>query len=381
MKNLAASFIFSLIFLKAASAAELYEMNTTVRALGMGNAYTAIVNDKDSLFYNPAGLAKVGGINWTIMDPRLGVDGYDVINTVTTGAQSGNSLDTLRSIFGKNLWLGAGAKMALAIPGFAFAVYDTNEVAAYLSNPAFPNMNLRYIADYGAAVGVGIDVAEVFQIGIAGKRISRSGGEFPVGLSTLGTLTNQDLVNQLSAMGTGYSIDVGTTLTLPAGNVTPIFSLVLKQVGSTQFTRDSGVQAPPRIPDELIFGFATMIDMPGINILPAVDYKYATRTDEPLGKKIHVGIEFDLPVLRLRGGLNQGYWTLGVGIDMQFLKFDAASYGVELGEYPGQHEDRRFLLQATMELGLDPTFGLGGGKGGKGGSSSGGGSRGVKPRR
>lgn len=364
----------------AVSAAELYETNTNVRALGMGNAYTSIVNDKDSLFYNPAGLAKVEGINWTIMDPRVGVDGYDVISTVASGSQSGNSLDILRSIFGKNVWLGAGGKMALAIPGFGFAFYDTNEIAAYLSNPAYPNMNLRYLADYGAAVGTAVDIGGVFQIGIAGKRVSRAGGEFPVGLSTLGTLSNADLMNQLSAMGTGYTVDLGSRFMIPAGAVTPVFSLVLKQVGSTQFTKDSGTQAPPRIQDELIFGFATLIDLPGLNISPVFDYKYINRVEEPLGKKVHLGLELDLPFLSLRGGFNQGYWTLGAGVDLQFLKVDAATYGVELGEYPGQHEDRRFLLQATMEIGLDPTFGLGGGKGSKNGGN-GGGSRGVKPRR
>lgn len=363
------------------SAAELYEMNTNVRALGMGNAFTPIVDDKDSLFYNPAGLAKVRGINWTIMDPRFGVDGYDVVSTVASAQSDSSYVETLRRIFGKNLWLGGGAKMALAIPGFAFAIYDSAEVAAYLSNPAFPNMNLRYLNDYGAAIGVGVDVADTFQFGVVGKRITRMGGEFPFGLSTLGTLTNADITRQLSNQGTGYTLDFGSTVTIPAGIVTPIFSLVWKQIGSTTFSRDTGTAAPPRIQDEIIFGFAAPIDLPGLNINPVFDFKHINRTDEPLGKKLHLGVEFELPVIRVRGGLSQGYWTLGAGIDMEFLKIDAASYGVELGEYPGQHEDRRYLLQATMEIGLDPGFGFlgGGGKGGKG--SSGGASRGVKPRR
>jgi hypothetical protein len=59
------------------------------------------------------------------------------------------------------------------------------------------------------------------------------------------------------------------------------------------------------------------------------------------------------------------------------------TYGVELGEYPGQLEDRRYLASVTLEFGFDGGFfsnsaqGTNSGtKGGKGGPSSG-----IKPRR
>ena len=57
-----------------------------------------------------------------------------------------------------------------------------------------------------------------------------------------------------------------------------------------------------------------------------------------------------------RAGLNQGYYTLGVGADLGFLRVDAATYGVELGVYPGQLEDRRYILQISTKLGFNPSF-------------------------
>ena len=51
---------------------ELFEMNTSVRALGMGNAYTAIVHDSDCVFYNPAGLAIVCVCGWHEKGPGHG---------------------------------------------------------------------------------------------------------------------------------------------------------------------------------------------------------------------------------------------------------------------------------------------------------------------
>ena len=38
-------------------------MNSGARSLGMGGAYTALANDATSIFYNPAGLAKINSVN------------------------------------------------------------------------------------------------------------------------------------------------------------------------------------------------------------------------------------------------------------------------------------------------------------------------------
>jgi hypothetical protein len=65
------------------------------------------------------------------------------------------------------------------------------------------------------------------------------------------------------------------------------------------------------------------------------------------------------------------------------LKLDLATYGVEMGEYPGQLEDRRYALQLTLELGLDMGLGFLGssGSGAGGGRGGGGGGRNLKQRR
>ncbi len=34
-------------------------------------------------------------------------------------------------------------------------------------------------------------------------------------------------------------------------------------------------------------------------------------------------------------------------------KITGYQHGVELGEYPGQHEDRRYMAQVTFDLGFD----------------------------
>ena len=65
-------------------------------------------------------------------------------------------------------------------------------------------------------------------------------------------------------------------------------------------------------------------------------------------KLFHLGGETHLKLLAFRAGLNQGYWTAGLGIDLRFLTLDFASYGEELGLNAGSLEDRRY----TMTIGL-----------------------------
>ena len=137
----------------------------------------------------------------------------------------------------------------------------------------------------------------------------------------------------------------------------------------------------------MIIGGALEISAPLISISPTVDYKYLNRSDIQFGKKISLGVEVSLPILSLRAGFNQGYYAGGVGVNLGLIKVDAATYGEELGEYPGQIEDRRYIVQATIEVGFD-FFGLlsgsssSGSKNGVDGTPAGGSLRhGLKQRR
>lgn len=363
----------------AAHGGELVESWTSVRALGMGNAYTAVVSDKDSLFYNPAGLAKVRGINIALVGIKVGADGADIVQTVKDGQDSSKYVETLKKLYGKNLWVGFGGISAITVPGFGIAAFDHGEVAANLSNPAFPNLNFRYINDYGFAGGFAFDLLPTVHFGIVGSRISRSGGMFPIGVSTLGTLSEKDLQNEVSNAGTGYSASAGMILGVPTP-ANPRLSVVYKNMGQTTFTRDSGPKTPPPIDNEIIAGFAFDVPLPLIRITPTFDYKHINRSEEQIGKKIHFGMEIAFPIVSVRGGFNQGYYTAGAGVDLPFIKVDAATYGVELGEYPGQKEDRRYIISAAIEFGFDPSFSFLRGSG-KGGGGAGGPGAGLKPRR
>jgi len=340
---------------EGAFAAELAEINRSIRALGMGNAYTTIAQDRDALFYNPAALSRVKGFEFVIFDPQLAANGQEIIEDVRSTQSGGSISDTLRQYYGKNAWVGGGFKSAFVAKNLGLAVYDSFDIAANFGNPAFPNLNLRLVNDYGFAMGFSFELLPMTYIGVVGKRVTRFGAELPLGLDTLGTLSDTALREQVNRQGVGYGADVGLLFELPT-SVRPKFSFVWKDVGVTKFVASPGANTPPNQRDEMIAGMGLEIESMLVDIRPSIDIKNINRYNEQLGKKVHMGIEFALPFIDVRGGFHQGYYTAGLGVKMGLFKIDAATWGVELGQYPGQHEQRRYAAQLTIELSFDPDF-------------------------
>ncbi|MEK7355566.1 MAG: hypothetical protein AAB250_03910 [Bdellovibrionota bacterium] len=385
-RALALAFVFLAFVPRVEAVVELTDPGQSVRANGMGGAYTAVVMDSDSFFYNPAGLSRHSGFSWTVFDPGVGVGGVDSIQSaqsVLTGG-SANMASNLGALYGKKIFASGNAKSAVILPGVAFTGFANGQAQFNLHNPAATTMNLNYFFDYGFALGTGFSlIPGVWHHGIVGRRVNRTGTSLPLGSATLAQLDFAALETEFKRRGTGYGLDYGSVLTIP-GPVAPAFSFVYRDIGYTSFTHEEGAGAPPRTEPEMVIGASLKIDALIASITPAIDYRFAQRTDVQMGKKLHLGVEVSLPLIDIRAGLNQGYYTLGVGMNLGVLRADVATYGVELGEYPGQLEDRRYMAQVTFELGFDPgMFGFGGGSGSgsDGGGGSGGGRSRLKQRR
>lgn len=366
-----------------ANATELIEPWASVRALGMGNAFTAVAEQGDAIFYNPAALARNSGVHWTIMDPRIGINGTQALETVTAASSGSTLADKINGLYGKAIWVGGGGKTSFVLPNFGVAIYANGDAGFNMQNPAYPQMNISYIADYGIAIGAAIDfIPKIWSLGVGVRRLNRTGANIPIGASVLATLDTTSIQAQLKDRGTGYGLDFGSLITIP-GPVSPTLAFTIRNAGTTTFTHDEGLAAPPSSPAEMSIGAALKVDTLLVSVTPSIDYRYIDRTDIQVGKKIHIGAEFDLPLISFRAGLYQGYYTAGMSFDMGVLAFSAATYGVELGEYPGQLEDRRYIVQMTLQIGLDwgDLFSGSGSSSGSGGSSGGGARRKLKQRR
>jgi hypothetical protein len=344
-------FLIFFISFKAKAA----DIGYSVRALGMGNAYTAVVNNSDAIYYNPAGLAKIKGFRWTILDPTLGInnlDSYqdylDIIN------DSSDTQSIINQLYGENVTILLGMKSLITMGGFSFGAYGVADSNFSINNPVFPNIDATYRVDYALVAGWGLDlIPDMLSIGFQSRRINRTGGTVPIGVSTIATLDSQAIQDELSRTGIGYAFDLGTTLTFP-GALKPTIAFSWRDVGNTKFLPTGSSLAPNSVKQEQIIGLGINYESLLMDIRPALDFRFLNDGDMQLGKKINLGIEFSWPLIDVRGGFHQGYYTLGASFDLWLMRFDVATYGVELGVYPGQLEDRRYMMQISFEFGFDP---------------------------
>ena len=72
---------------------------------------------------------------------------------------------------------------------------------------------------------------------------------------------------------------------------------------------------------------------------------------DPIPMHLHMGGELDLTLLRLRGGLYQGYPTAGVGINLWLIKLDVVYYARERGEKLGYAPEDNVAVE--LQIGLD----------------------------
>lgn len=357
-------------------AAEIYEVHSNARAMSLGGAYAALVSDEESLWYNPAGIARNGGFFWTIADPLVGISDPEAMTQFADLGSAATFESTLNNVYGEPIWIGGRAKSSVIVPYFAAAYFYDVDGSIIVDNPVSPTMDTRYISDTGIAIGSGWSIGGLLQMGFAIKYIDRTGSIDTWDAATIasivgGVQTPDVIFDSFSAtQGTGYSLDYGMNLSLP-GWVQPTVSFVWKNIGDTKFRPAAGEPAPPSAEDDMTIGGSLLVDLPLVSIAPVLEIRHLNEGTEPIMKKVHMGLELGLPLVDLRVGLYQGYYTAGLGLGLGFFDIEAATWGTELGGYPGQFESRRYMVQMTMRFGFD--FGLGSGAG-SGSSASGGGS-------
>src|SRR4051812_9385992 len=105
-------------------AAELPEFYRGIRAMGMGNAFTAISDDADAAFYNPAGLALNRNYEFRLLNPKISVSSDDI----TTASEIKNATANLNGgaiakLFGKHVYGEASIFPAFYFPDFILGYY------------------------------------------------------------------------------------------------------------------------------------------------------------------------------------------------------------------------------------------------------------------
>lgn len=329
----------------------------------MGGVYV-FTNDAMSFMQNPAYSCYTSGLNVTLFDVSVGIGDLDVYTNLTEDA------DTLPDItdfaqfsdyFGDNIGVDAGGFTAFTLPCFGFAGFYTVTSQIELQNPAYPYLDTFYATDYGVRIGGAFKLAPFLSFGLNAKRVTRKGGPYTFGASSLieiGTEGIEGMLEDIENEGVGWGLDAGLVSRFESLPFNPTLSLSWRDVGSTSFVKTKGSDEPGRQKDNLVLGATIDGSIPLLGMAAGLEYRHVTDTNEQIGKKLHGGIELSLAFFDFRAGLYQGYPTYGIGTHLWIFQLDAALFSVEKGVYPGQTPEKRAHVGILLDLEFDPNFNL-----------------------
>jgi hypothetical protein len=361
LERFSAKLIGLLVLLTAAASVEAraaipYQVHETfrgTRAQGMGGAFTAVADDEQAVFYNPAGLAGVKKLRLNVLAVDADVSSEMIFSAPTViDAFKDFTPSSINSLMGKNVYGRGTVSPSVIMPNFGISLLVDSQVAMNLRNQALPDVAVGYQFTNGVQVAGGFSVLgrkskkNDLRIGLAGKVLWRRGGYNKVPLVKLMNLTSNSLVEMAGSFGMGYGVDIGTQFIRKVNDRLSLsFAATGRDLNDTKFSSEAD-----KIDMNFSLGVAATYEMERLRIIMAYDHRNLFNEIDPR-KRSHFGMEFKFPIVSVLWGLHQMYLTYGAGVDLRFVTVHAVSYAEEQGTYVGQDADRRYMLRATLKFG------------------------------
>ncbi len=326
---------------------------------GLSGAYTAVANDADALFFNPAGLAGIKGTSIYLgnLTMTASEDVYSIYSD-SASSLSGFDASTINAFMGHNIYLRAQTVPILAMPGFALGIIADHQIGFFSHNTALPKIIMGYQTTMGLQAGMGISLTSKrvrkgkpqLRLGLAPKILWRKGGFQEIstakilGITNYGSFTTDTFGNYGMGLGLDlgaqYLIPMSKTMTLQAG-------AAFLDVGGTAFSSNLS----SRQESNLSLGVAAVYESGLTRMTFSYDFSNITQSFD-WRRKNHLGAEFGFTFLSLYAGMNEAYLTYGAAVNLWLFKIYAISYAEELGELIQQDANRRYLLRMEVKIQL-----------------------------
>lgn len=338
------------------------EFAVSGRALAMGNAFVAKVDDPSSVFYNPAGLGTIRKTTFHLsnfhaetnkgwMQATTGGKAGDVPSTFPKGF----SLDGTREVLLQNRKRIAHSRFHL-MPNlttryFSLGYLYSKQTRAYMDEGDSALFEYAKRTDTGPYWALNLSLfGGIMKFGVTGIWLSRSESIADVDKDTTINLTKEDYKS-----GKSWQIVSGFKFTFPI-TLLPTFALKMNNSFASDFSTENGSAGPPtEIKQSIDAGFSVTPQI-GRVMRVHMELNFKDCTDEftnvSTGRKITAGIEFDIKrTVFLRFGYGDGFGSAGLGFMTKKLQFDLTTYAVDTttSAFRGE-EDRRFSL--TISSGI-----------------------------
>lgn len=340
-----------------AKAGERYEFYNGIRAMGMGGASVATVNDETALISNPAALGKLRDYFITIVDPEVevGAETETITGTkIMNVTDPQKVLDMTKLKPDKHLHTRAQVFPSVVVPNFGLGVFAKNVVDASYDS-ATDKFSYDYTTDYAIVMGLNFRLWNgIVKIGSNGRIVNRT----EVHRSDIDGTSTDLTLKTLASSGIGVGSDSGIILTAPIVFL-PTLAGVYRDVGRTSYNlRDGSFLKTTTKPDSTA-GTADVAlaihPILGKRVRSTWTVEYqdvltsSKETDQM--RRVHGGIELNFAdAVFLRGGMNQRYWTAGLELSMMNYQFQAASYGEDIGPVGTPKEDRRYEVKFAFRF-------------------------------
>lgn len=335
-----------------------------LRPLAMGNAYVAVADDYNALFYNPAGLARLKEWDGEFLNPAI--TGSKTVRSLVDDAQdklkSGDVSDTLDLIeanTGKSYHVGLDWTPHLIFRNFGFGLGV--EVGASM----IFHRNISTDFDAGLRMVLPITYAtnfldEKLSVGASVKGRARAGVDRQFSMEdiksfqTKGTDTNEKEIGDYALSGVGVGADVGLLFT-PTKTMEPTIGVSITDIGGTPYQEQKlagkSIGNPPPAMASVNLGFSMKpIQREKLYLLTSMDM-HSINQPYSFSKKWNLGTELGYgSIIKLQAGLYQGYLTGGFQFDVGLLSLRLITYAEELAPVAGGVEDRRYALQIKFLL-------------------------------
>lgn len=359
---------------------EIHQPYVSPRALGMGNAFSTMADDYATLFYNPAGLARLreGNLNLAV---TAGLDGkvqqfYEDINkNLDTNTSAADLATLIAANYGNHYYTRLTPVSAVyARPNWGFAIIPADlSVSLGIHQQVGPSIEVTAFNDTTLAFGFAKSVKNIGQdklsFGMTVKPIWRAYYAQLVPAPQLAT--DKEIVRaDLAQEGATVDGDIGALWTpAPAEKgffsffkyAKPTLGLVVRNVADYGFTIKTRYineleQAPPNLERRVDAG--TMFELPSFWVFRprlTFDERDIGARNFTFKKGSHAGFELGWKVRSwlhggYRVGLNQGYWTAGVSLGLGVFLLDVATWGEEVGTSAAPEENRRYMARASLDF-------------------------------